>query len=289
MIPVAKLAGTLYRIHWLVLGLFGLGVYLGQGRLLLLLLAVLFFHEMAHVITARALGIKVNAVELTPFGGQAHIEDFTGLEPDKELFMSLAGPLASLSLAAFFYLVPTYPDVDTGLWLMRFNLFLGLFNLLPALPMDGGRVLRSWLSPLMGFRRATRLAAFMGMVCALAIIVHGFYYAQETLPMAQEIMAGLILFWFALRESRFLAYSFMRYLIHKKSELKRLGLLETRQLVSSWDTPVRNLLKDTRPKHYLIVVVLDDCHHVAGVYTEAEIIECFMEQGPMATLRECRF
>lgn len=289
MIPLAKVAGTFYRIHWLVLALVGLCIYLDQGRLLLLLLAALFFHEMAHVITARALGIKVNAVELTPFGGQAHIEDFTGLEPDKELFMSLAGPLASLTLAAFFYLVPTSLDAETSLWLMRFNLFLGLFNLLPALPMDGGRVLRSWLSPWLGFRRATRLAAFMGMLCAVTIAAHGYYYTTGTLTMAQEIMAGVVLFWFALRESRFLAYSFMRYLIHKKSELNRLGLLETRQLVSSWDTPVKNLLKDTRPKHYLIVVVLDDSHHVAGIYTEAEIIECFMEKGPMTTLRECRF
>ncbi len=289
MIPLARLAGTIYRIHWLVLALIGLGVYLGQGRLLLLLMAALFLHEMAHVIAARALGIKMTAVELTPFGGQAYIEDFTGLEPDKEFFMSLAGPLASLSLAAFFYSVPTGMDTETSLWLVRCNLFLGLFNLLPALPMDGGRVLRSWLSPLMGFKRATRLAAFMGMACALAIIGHGFYYAQETVLMAQEIMAGLILFWFAVRESRFLAYSFMRYLIHKKSELNRLGLLESRQLVSSWNTPLSSLLKDTRPKHYLIVVVLDDSHHVDGVYTEAEIIECFMERGPAATLRECRF
>lgn len=287
MIPVVKVAGVAYRVHWLVVALTGLYVYLGQGRLILLLLAALFFHEMAHVITARALGVTVNAVELTPFGGQAQIEDFTGLEPDKELFMSLAGPLSSLSLAAFFYYAPTPLDADTSRWLMGCNLFLGLFNLLPALPMDGGRVLRSWLSPLMGFRRATRLAAFMGMACAAAIVAHGFYYAGETLQMAQEMMAGMVLFWFALRESRFLAYSFMRYLLHKKAELNRLGLLESRQLVSSWDTPVRSLLKDTRPKYYLIVVVLDDNHHVAGVYTEAEIIECFMEKGPTATLRHC--
>ncbi|HCF49810.1 MAG TPA: hypothetical protein DER60_05985 [Syntrophomonas sp.] len=288
MIPIAKLAGTSYRIHWLVLALVGLYTYLGQGRLLLLLMAALFFHEMAHVITARALGIKVSAVELTPFGGQAQIADFTGLEPEKELFMSLAGPLSSLSLAAFFYFVPTGLDADTSLWLMRCNLFLGLFNLLPALPMDGGRILRSWLSPLMGFRKSTRLAAFTGMAFAAAIICHGFYYTSEAVYMAQEILAGMVLFWFAVRESRFLAYSFMRYLIHKKSELNRLGFLETRQVVSSWDTPLRSLLKDTRPKHYLIVVVLDDYHHVANVYTEAELIECFMEIGPLATLRQCR-
>lgn len=287
MIPLAKVAGTFYRIHWLAVALIGLGIYIGQGRLLLLLLAALFFHEMAHIITARALGVKVNAVEITPFGGQAHIEDFTGLDPDKEIFMSLAGPFASLSLAAFFYFVPTGLDSAASQWLMYCNLFLGLFNLVPALPMDGGRILRSWLSPWLGFRRATRLAAFMGMVCALIIIGHGYYYARQTLLMVQEIIAGFILFWFAIRESRFLAYSFMRYLIHKKSELKRLGMLESRQLVSSLNTPLSSLLKETRPKYYLIVVALDDFHHVAGVYTETEIIECFMEKGPRATLRQC--
>ena len=287
MVPIAKLAGTSYRIHWLVLALIGLYVYLGLGRMVALLMAALFCHEMAHVITARLLGLKVNAVELTPFGGQAQIADFTGLKPDKELCLALAGPLSSLSLAAFFYYVPVGLDADTSLWLMRCNLFLGLFNLLPALPLDGGRMLRSWLSPRMGFRKSTRLAAFMGMAFAVAIIGHGFYYAVGVWQMAQEILVGSVLFWFAVRESRFLGYSFVRYLIHKKSELNRLGLLESRQVVSTWDTPIRSLLKDTRPKYYLIVLALDDAHRVAGVYTEAQLIECFIEKGPQATLRQC--
>ncbi|MGI6434326.1 MAG: M50 family metallopeptidase [Syntrophomonadaceae bacterium] len=270
-----------------MLVLIGLSIYLGYGHLMLLLMAALLFHEMAHVIAARSLGVRVQAVELTPFGGQAQIDDFTAIEPDKEILMSLAGPLSSLSLAAFFYFLPTAWDAETTLWLVGCNLFLGLFNLLPALPMDGGRMLRSWLSPLMGFRRATQLAAFMGVACALGIICHGALYAAGGINMAWELLAGLILLWFAVRESRFLAYSFLRCLIHKKSELNRRGFLESRQVVSSWKTPVRALLKDIRPKFYLIVVAVDDAHHIVGIYTEAELIECFMENGPQATLRQC--
>ena len=50
---------------------------------------------------------------------------------------------------------------------------------------------------------------------------------------------------------------------------------------------IRSLLKDTRPKYYLIVLALDDAHRVAGVYTEAQLIRCFIEKGPQATLRQC--
>lgn len=287
MIPVARLAGVNYRIHWLVLVLTGISVYLGYGRLLLPLMAALFFHEMAHVIAARSLGIRVQAVELTPFGGQALIDDFIALEPDKEILMSLAGPLSSLGLAAFFYFLPHGWDAETASWLVGSNLFLGVFNLLPALPMDGGRALRAWLSPLIGFRRATQVSAFMGVACALGIVCHGAFYASGRIYIAWELLVGLLLFWFALRESRLLAYSYLRCLIHKKAELNRRGFLESRQLVSSLKTPVKVLLKDTRPKSYLIVVAVDDGHHIAGIYTEAELIECYMEKGPQAILRQC--
>lgn len=288
MIPIVKLAGIECRVHWLVLLLVGLSAFWGYGHIVLIIMGSLFFHELAHIIAARFLNIRVKAIELTPFGGQAQIEDFTVLEPNKEIPVALAGPVSSLGLAAFFYFLPDTLDQPTALWLIGTNLFLGLFNLLPALPMDGGRILRSILSPIMGFRRATRLGAFLGIIFSLAIMCHGALYAADGTGNAWEFMVGVVLLWFAVRESRFLAYSLMRCLIHKKSELNRHGFLESRQLISSLKTPVKALLKDTRPKFYLTVMAIDDSHHIVGIYTEAELIECLVENGPEATLRHCR-
>ncbi len=287
MIPLVKLAGIQIRIHWLGLVLMALSIYLGYGYFMLALLLALIFHESAHMIAARFLGIRIQSVELTPFGGEAIIEDFTLLEPNKEVLVSLAGPISSLGLAAFLYFLPHALEQELILWLLACSLFLGLFNLLPALPMDGGRILRACLSGRIGFRRATQLAAFSGIACAVGLICHGVLYAPAGLNLLWELMVGLVLFWFAVREGRLLTYSFLRCLIHKKAQLNREGFLQSRQLVSSRRTPLQVLLRDTRPQFYLIVVAVDEDHNIVGMYTEAQLIECFMENGPKATLAEC--
>ena len=85
-----------------------------------------------------------------------------------------------------------------------------------------------------------------------------------------------------------MGYSFVRYLIHKKSELNRLGLLESRRVVSTWDTPIRSLLKDTRPKYYLIVLAFWTMPIVwPGCTPKPSSSDSFIEKGPQATLRQC--
>jgi len=130
-------------------------------------------HELAHSLIAKKNGIKINSITLLIFGGVASMEDQLP-DPMVELPMALVGPLTSLLVGLFFsglvYIVPltiTDPAV-AGVFVFIFgylailNIFLFAFNLLPAFPMDGGRVLRAWLAKRMPLHRATKIAADIG-------------------------------------------------------------------------------------------------------------------------------
>ena len=92
----SRLLGIPIRVNPLFLLLAILYSCLGLGREIIIILAAVFLHEIAHTLVALMLGIKVAEIEILPFGGQAQIEDFTALDPSKEIYLALAGPAVSL-------------------------------------------------------------------------------------------------------------------------------------------------------------------------------------------------
>ena len=145
-----------------------------------LLLSVALFvsiliHELAHSLVARKQGSEVQSITLMALGGVSQLRG--EVRPEDEAWMSVVGPLASLGLAALSYgaaLLPLPPEAAAALLVVAWmNLALGVFNLLPAFPMDGGRVLRGLLVGRIGRSRATRIATNVGKVMAAGFTVYG--------------------------------------------------------------------------------------------------------------------
>ncbi|HRY12113.1 MAG TPA: M50 family metallopeptidase [Syntrophomonadaceae bacterium] len=284
---VGKIGGIRIRINLLVLLLGGLYAYLGLAVEILLILAAVLIHEIAHVIMARLLGVRVAEVDLLPFGGQAKMEDYTGLDPEQDIYLALAGPAASLSAAGIFYFLQEQIISPYLPMFININLFLGLFNLCPGLPMDGGHILRAVLSKFIGYKRATSRTAALGKIIAVGIMGWGGYQLYYQQSGINFIVVGALLLWAAHREGRLLAYAFMRYLVNKKSELAKHGLLPAQQVVSREDTLLKVILESARPNFYLVVVAMDENDNVVGMHSEAKLIECFFDKGPGARLRDC--
>lgn len=140
------------------------------------LFACVLVHEMAHVAAAQRRGSRVRSITLMMLGGASEI---AVPRPEVERWMSLAGPAASLAIALVLEILFRLghgwsPDVRFSLFcLSRINLAVGAFNLLPAFPMDGGRVLRSLLAARWGVTRATHVAATIGKLLAIALVLRG--------------------------------------------------------------------------------------------------------------------
>jgi Zn-dependent protease len=157
--------------------------------LIIFLFIFVFFHELAHSVVARHYGIKVRKIVLYPIGGVSEIEEIPE-KPSEEWRMSVAGPLISLLVGVVLLGISlfTSPQMPTAIGssltatgnflfdLASLNLLLGAFNLIPAFPMDGGRVFRALLAERMKFSDATRYAVYLGKVFGIAMVVVGFLF-----------------------------------------------------------------------------------------------------------------
>jgi Zn-dependent protease/predicted transcriptional regulator len=144
-------------------------------------------HELAHSLMAIRYGVNVRAIVLLPIGGVSQMEEMPE-DPKQEIKVSVAGPLTSLALGALFYvfasltgqkLVWSQLSLYSGTLLVNLsliNLMLGLFNILPAFPMDGGRVLRGILATRMDHTRATKVAVEIGQAVAILMFFFGIFY-----------------------------------------------------------------------------------------------------------------
>jgi Zn-dependent protease/predicted transcriptional regulator len=185
-IPIFRVAGILVRVHvtfvlllaWLAYMYYaqgGTAVAAGRVAFILLLFLCVLLHEFGHAFAAKAFGINTPDITLLPIGGVARLERMPE-KPGQELVVALAGPAVNIVIAlALFAVVGTRgiadlravdggPDLLTSL--MIINVWLVLFNMLPAFPMDGGRVLRALLATRMNYVRATQIAATIGQGCA---------------------------------------------------------------------------------------------------------------------------
>lgn len=189
-LPAGRILGIPIRVHFtfpLILVVFGASAWsrgdwrdaLAAAGLTLAVFVCVVLHELGHGMQIRRYGIAVRDIVLLPIGGMARAERLPD-RPRQEIAVALAGPAVNFGLAALLYGVvrlrgtPLDPERDVVASLFAINVFMGLFNLVPAFPMDGGRVLRGALAMRMHPLRATRIARGVGQVVAVLFLVAGF-------------------------------------------------------------------------------------------------------------------
>src|SRR6267142_951581 len=175
----------------------------------LVFLASLLAHELAHSVVAMRRGVKVEGITLWLFGGVSRFSSDSA-SPGAQALITFVGPLTSLVLGAAFYLAAiavgggAHPGLlsATLSWLVYINISLGVFNLVPAFPLDGGRLLQSLIWLRTGDRlRATRIAARIGMGFAYLLIAYGlatFIFAGSLIGGVWSVFLG----WFLLSAAR---------------------------------------------------------------------------------------
>ena len=298
---LGNLYGIAIRLHvtfLLLLGFLFLMATLAGGwrsglRSLLLLVLVfvcVLLHELAHSYVSVRYGLRVRSITLLPIGGLALLEDLPR-EPRQEIHIALAGPAANFVLALWLGVLlslvePSRPflPVLSGEALLASlfwsNLSIGLFNLLPAYPLDGGRVLRAWVSGRMDYVEATRRAVGVGQFFALLFVLGGLLL-RETWP----VVIGMVVFWAAMTEEKVAVLQSAMERIY----LEEVMLTEFQSLApgdSLFDAVERALhsLQDDFP------VVAEG--RVVGVLTRGGLLRAFSGQGwnqPVQAVMSSRF
>lgn len=296
-LKIARIRGINVFVHWTFLILLGWIIISGmrQGQnlsqslmsvwFILALFGCVLLHELGHALTALRYGIPTKSITLLPIGGVANIEKMPE-QPIQELWVALAGPAVNVVIAAvlalYFWLTGGFPaftentlaqiSADNFLFsLLWVNIVLVLFNLIPAFPMDGGRVLRALLSMRYDRAVATSIAAKIGQFLAIIFVFFGFFYNPFL------IFIGLFIFLGAGAESNFEStrsalanYKVRDVLMHHFTAFHAFETL---------DKAIATLL-DGQEKEFLV----EQDNEIIGIITRDEIIRGLREQGQEAAI-----
>ncbi len=152
----------------------------------------IMLHELSHSLVARRYGVKVRGIMLFIFGGVAMMEKMPK-KPSEEFAVAIAGPAASVGIGVISLALSTIPNTVLSAFFTLFayfNIILAIFNLIPAFPMDGGRILRSFLAERMSYARATKIAAEVGRALAVFMAIFGIFYNPWLILIALFVYMG---------------------------------------------------------------------------------------------------
>ncbi|MEW6275624.1 MAG: M50 family metallopeptidase [Bacillota bacterium] len=278
---LARIMGINIYVNVFFLGLLGLFFVAGVMGKGLIAFAVVFCHELAHAAVARRLAVPVTDVELLPFGGVTRMGGEMILDPAKESYIAVAGPASNLLMAAAGLALKNHGlwHDELGPFFLQCNLLIAAFNLLPALPLDGGRVYRAHLAAKIGIRDATYRAAALGQVWAALVVLFGSFGLFFRFSGLDILFTGLFLFYAATREKGAAPYLFVRHLTRKKGELAKAGVLPAETFVVMENLTLGEIIRPFLPQRFHLVLVLDRQLRYKGMLTEAQVIDGLLEHG----------
>jgi stage IV sporulation protein FB len=294
-IPIGRIGGTVIKVHvtfvlflaWIAIssGISGGGAAAWSSvAFMLLLFACVVAHEFGHIVVARRFGVTTPTVTLLPIGGVAQLERIPE-KPSEEFLVAIAGPLVNVVIALVLVAFGASLDAShlagvdkSGVSMLdrlaAVNLFLVVFNLIPAFPMDGGRVLRALLASRLGYVRATEIAASIGQVVAFGLGFLGLFGN----PLL--IFIAIFVYLAASSEAQLVAIRAMaRDVPVAAAMMTQIARLSPEAHI---DAAVETLMRTSQGEF----PVVDAAGRLVGVLSRADLIRALKQRGPDARIAD---
>lgn len=274
--------GVTVRVHPLFPCLLVCYALAGQGAFILALVTALLLHEGGHLWMAVRLRAHVSQVELTPFGGSMQVDGINQLRPRHAFLITLAGPLTSLLFIPISILIIHKFRIIGGyfIYLLVSCCLIFCVNLIPILPLDGGRMLLSLIS--MRFRRESTFRALiiLGRIGAVSAILYSALRAFGGSYQPLPLMLGFYLLYASALEEKQGAARYLAGLISRRVRLDKRQALPVQTLCAARDMPLFSLLPQLSPGAYHRVLVVDgDAAQPLGEINEEAILSAALNDA----------
>jgi len=246
---------------------------------LMTLFVIVLVHELGHVFMAHAVGWKVTTVKLLPFGGVVEVDESGGSSARDELLVAAAGPLQNVWMIALAYFFS-----ETGLWshewskyFIEANIWIALFNMLPVMPLDGGKIVQALLSYRFSYYTTLLWSARISVGFSSLLIL----YALSPLLIGQlgvklnELMIGIFLLLSNLTTLRHIPFLFYRYILYRNARIEQLEK-RSAPILPILVSPTQSLyeaMKHYRRERLNMLCVVDELDRSCQVITEKASIQ----------------
>jgi stage IV sporulation protein FB len=254
-------------------------IVLGFKGQLFIAFTIASAHEIVHYLTAVYFGFTGFDVEFLPVGTVLIIKELDEASVKEDFIISLSGPISNIILAGiFFYLYKKF-NISTLYMLYMGNISIGLFNLLPAFPLDGGRILRDILNFKVNLKRANTLTVYIGFVIGVILM---FYYITYFFLSSGNFSIGLIalfIMYSSYKEKERIVYLIMGDIIKKKYKFMKRGYLENRSVSIYFKNDLLTALSILDKNQYNLFTILDNDMNFIDIVYEQEIVEALKNYG----------
>ena len=259
-------------------------IILGFKGELVIAFAFVFLHELMHYLIARILGFSGFDIEILPIGAVLKVKDLDEASAMEDLMISLAGPIFNLLIAVIFYILFMAYSIPYLQLIYKTNLALGIFNLIPAFPLDGGRVFRDILSIRTIYRKANEISIRVSMVIGSIFM---FIYFVSVSANKSNFNLGLISIFIlisSVKEKERIVYLIMGYIIKKKYRFIKRGYVENRSISVFCEKNLLSVLGIIDKNKYNLFTILDENMSVLETLYEEEIIEAIKAYGNISLI-----
>lgn len=244
----------------------------------------LLLHEGAHGAAASALGVRVESVELLPFGCAANMESMALVSAGSEAIIAAAGPCANIIFAALLGCIPEETVFSEALF--NSNAALACINLLPALPMDGGRIFASVLRVGLSPARATKISGAIGVGVGVCVVAAGAYLAVRGRVNLTLFIVGGFMSYSGIKYVKSSEFMYMRRLTALPGEMAKRGSVQVRTLAMHENHTLGEALNRMDARHYNVVRVVGDDMCTVKTLDQGEVTKAIMEHSSGDKLNE---
>lgn len=261
-----------------------LSYYIGYLHVAVIIFLSVFLHELGHVWAARMLKLRVEEIEIFPFGGVARMEQISKYGGATEALVALAGPLVSLLLAMMFYVISIFGE--TFFLITKYNFILFIFNLIPVLPMDGGRIARNILMYFNGYRKATKIMSLLGRVFAIALVIYNALMIINGDTSVAYLITAIFVFLGAEKEMKYCSYYYLFYRNNKKIKAIKKNTIKKRVIEVRGDVLIRVVANNFSPSSLCEIRVIDNKGRLIKKLSETDIMDSILNYGYDSKLRQ---
>lgn len=249
-----------------------------RGELFVSIAAVLF-HEFIHYLTARKLGFSGFDIELSLVGARLKFEDLDEASPKEDFIISISGPLSNILTAVFFYFMYIKYGFSLLYILYVSNLFLGIFNLIPAFPLDGGRILRDIFALRNIYKKANMFTIYISVIIGILFMflyIYLNFIGENNFSIG---IIGLFIIVSSLKEGERVSYIIMGDIIKKKFNFIKKGFIQNKSASVFYKNDLLSVFSIIEKNRYNIFIVLDEDMKFMDVIYEEEIINALKKYG----------